>query len=132
MKQGSVTKVEDVKDISDVSSFLFGKFRDTGYTTITDWLKGERLDISHETASSIMLRGRKCGLMSFLQLGIALELTNTELVHILKVIFKDNLIWRRLEKVSLSSKSQTLLEKFNKLNEKQQELIFNMIGNMEA
>ena len=127
MKTKEVRKASDVSKVADVNGFLLNHFRNTGYTAITDWFKGERINLSHETASSVMFRNRKCGLMAFLQLAIALEIPNEEIAHILKEVYDDQLIWRRLETPKLGMKEQVLINQFHALSDAKQQLILNMV-----
>lgn len=122
-----VRKATDVKSVDDINGYLLNHFRRTGYTTITDWFAGERITLSHETASSVMYRSRKCGLMAFLQLSIALEVPNDEIALILKNIYDDKLIWRRLETPKLGMKESSLVNKFMQLSDEKQQAILNMM-----
>ena len=123
--------VDDVKDTVDVSMYLANRYSQLGYHTLVDWIKEMRLPLPHESASRVLLRKQKCGIEIFLKLAICLDISNEDMIKILKRAYDDDIIWRRLQAIKLTMKDQLILSKFNSLDDEKQEHIIKMIDMMK-
>ena len=115
-----------LRKVEDINQWLLNKFRKTGYETLVDWIANSNLKVSHETASSVLYRGRKVGLKSALELAIALGCDKSELVTMLK-LYGDDLIWRVIDDKQYSPEDKAWLERIYSCTAEQRKVILDMI-----
>lgn len=112
-----------------VIELLQKKFQDTGYNTVTDWMAANKVSLSLQSCTAVLLRGQDKGLQVMLTLASHLKCTTDELQWIAREK-GDKAIWKLLNNPVISPEEQFLLDNYRLLNGAQQSALLTMIKGM--
>lgn len=110
--------------------FLQAKFRETGYTTVTDWMKATHVGMSLQTCTTVLLRGTPKGFVAMLSLAAALGCTTEEMQWIAKEC-GDRYLWRFITPQIITDDQRRLLDDYSSLELAQRSVIDSMIAQMK-
>lgn len=105
------------------------KFRDTGYSTVSDWMRENKVDLSLQSCTTVLLRGVDKGLIVMLTLAAALNCTAEEIKMIAQEKGDDTL-WRLITTSSLSREEMEILELYRSMSGNQKKVVLNVMREM--
>lgn len=111
---------------TDVIGLLQKKYRLTGYTSVTDWMRDKRVDLSLQSCTAVLLRGQDKGLVVMLTLASALDCAADELQWIAKQK-GDNTLWRLISRTNVTKEESEILDAFRVLDPGQKKIITSML-----
>jgi len=109
-----------------VIELLQEKFMQTGYSTVTEWMKDNKIELSLKSCTSVLLRGQDKGLVVMLTLASGLKCSAEEMQWIAKEK-GDNTLWRLITKENISSEEEQLLNDYRALSSAQKKIVSSMI-----
>lgn len=112
-----------------VVKFLQDKFEETGYGTVTDWMKANDVEISLQSATVVLLRGTAKGLVVMLTLASALGCTTDEMQWVAKEC-GDKHFWRLITPQVITKEHRQLIDDYDALGPEQRKIIVSMIKQM--
>lgn len=113
----------------EVIELLQEKYKTLKYDTVTDWMAENKVDLSLQSCTSVLLRGQEKGLIVMLTLASALNCTPEEMQWIAKEK-GDRTLWRLITKDSITKEESQLLEQIRKLSVGQKKIITSMLKEM--
>ncbi|KAF0218834.1 MAG: hypothetical protein FD174_2617 [Geobacteraceae bacterium] len=90
--------------------FLQRKFAALGYNTVSDFMRDRRSELTKETVTAIIYRGKKPDLRSLLKLSVDLGLTTDEMTGLL-IARGEKQIAKWVAPVEISRGEQEVIEK---------------------
>jgi len=113
----------------EVIEMLQEKYKALKYDTVTDWMRDNRVDLSLQSCTSVLLRGQDKGLVVMLTLASALNCTPEEMQWVAKEK-GDRTLWRLITRESVTKEETQLLDHIRKLNASQKKIITSMLKEM--
>jgi|SRR6185369_2043827 len=110
----------------DVIEMLQKKYEATKYDTVTDWMKDNKVELSLQSCTAVLLRGQDKGLVVMLTLAAALHCTPKEMQWIAQQK-GDKTLWRLITPSGISAEDEALLKCFNALSIHQKKIIHSLI-----
>jgi len=112
------------------TEFLQQKYEATDCETVTDWMSRNKVDLSLQSCTAVLLRGQTKGLQVMLTLAACLGCSAEELKWVAQQC-GDRTLWKYIvSQGSVTAEELSLLEAFRLLNGEQKNLITSMALNL--
>lgn len=106
------------------------KFQATKYGNVTDWIRGEGVELSLQTCTRILLRGDDMGIVAMLSIAACLGCTPEELRWIAKEK-GDKILHKFISSNAVAHDETELLEAYSSLSSHQKAAVLTMVRGMK-